>query len=426
MKRKAALLAAAALLALTGCAGGNSSAESSTADGTSAAVTEVTATTTKVRTTASTEATTAIAPQETVPGEQIALKEGAWYCVDEQTNGLLYYWVISGTQLARFDVKTGEKLQQEFEAVDGSFSFDGVQYTLDLLHSQQLRLIAAPEDGGQSLLCTWFRDAEVKDFHPFSEDELVAMAAEYYASRTNHVPEFTDIESSEGAGTVVLHLYDLVQNHTATCERYYIDRFSGSGTDALGGSVNLHEPAAAGWKPEVPEQETLRRAGDFCGLVYLGGVPVSKNYYEPDDEFYRALLADTGLTETYPYLTEIPETNYACTMRGTELWLVIPADPDARVNVTNVDPVSGAELGDVYRSYAGAPFLLKCNYSDIGPDVRITVNDGSERPAFSPYLSMEDGSAKASESRVRVFEGVKTTGSESPEESSESDSAASD
>ena len=425
MKRKAALLAAAALLSLTGCAGGNSSTESSTANETSAAVTEVTETETKPRTTASTEATTAIAPQETVPGEQIALKDGAWYCIDEQTNQLLYYWVIGGTQLARFDVKTGEKLQQAFEAVDDRFSFDGQEYTLDLIHSQQLRLVAAAEDGGQSWLCTWFRASDMQSFHLFSEEELISKASEYYASRANHVPQFTEIESFDGAGAVVMHLYDIAENHTATCERYYIDRFSGSGIDSQGNAVNLHEPAAAGWKPEVPEQETLRRAGEFCGLVYLGSVPVSKNYYAPDDEFYSDLLKETGLTETYPYLAEIPAEYFAYTMRGTELWLVIPADPAAKVTVTNIDPAGGSALRDVYCSYSGAPFLLKCNYSDIGPDVQITVNDGSERPAFSPYISMADGTAQSGASRVRVLEGVQPTGitttGESPEESSESE-----
>ena len=414
MKRTAALLSALLILTLTGCTDPGSSSEASRSE-TTEQTTEATTSATK-RTTAETSATETIPPAAVTPGEPISLKNGAWYCVREQNNQLEYYWVITDGQLLRFRTSDGETETKPYEAIDSSFRFGDEESVLEMINSQQLRVIS----GAESWICTWFEDTSASAFHPASEAELIELAIGYYGARTNHEPEFVKIEGFDGPKNVSLHLYDAVDHHTATCDWYTVNRFSYSGTDLLGGSVDLHAPAPQLWRPDVAEQQTLKRAGNFCGVVYLGRVPLAKNYYEPDDEFYSGLLADTGLAEKYPYLTEIPAEFFASTLRGTELWLVIPADPDAKVRVSHHDIINDADLGDVYRSVNGSPFLLKCNYSDIDSDVRITVTDsGGEHPAFAPYLSTEDGAPRSGDSRVSVLEGVPAEIPDSPDSQTE-------
>lgn len=74
----------------------------------------------------------------------------------------------------------------------------------------------------------------------FSDDELCEMARKYYASlsESGYTPEYIVIDSEEG-NMVLIHLYDMVEDHTATCDWYEVDRNTGMGTDILGNMIDL-------------------------------------------------------------------------------------------------------------------------------------------------------------------------------------------
>ena len=232
----------------------------------------------------------------------------------------------------------------------------------------------------------------------FSDDELIMMARAYYGSRTNHIPEFIDVES-ETDGIVTLHLYDLFDGHTSTADWYYVSRQTGKGTNLLEEPVNLHTQEAALWNPEISMRKDFGD-GNFCAVLYLGNT---------DTDLRETLRRNVALmelpmqNENYKWFSELPEANYAET-DGGEMYLIIPRDSEAHVVITSCDPVAQKEYGRIYSSYNGAPVLLRCNQSEIASNVRIQITDNSGvHPAFSPYLSGRDGSPLTDCNQVKIL-----------------------
>lgn len=230
----------------------------------------------------------------------------------------------------------------------------------------------------------------------YTDDDLIYYARRYYGSRKNWVPEFIEVDSTEG-DTVTLHLYDVVDYHTTTCEWYYIDRKTGKGTDFSGNEVYLTEQEAKLLNPEVPQRADMP-TDKCCAVQYIGTFPQGSGRANG----YNAALIETfllsGLNEEYPFLGKLMrDETFAETQSAQELYLIIPRDPEARVTVTECDPVAGSRWGHIYSSYNGTPFLLYCNHSEVASDVEIQITDNSgEHEAFSVYLSGMDGSPKVS------------------------------
>lgn len=232
----------------------------------------------------------------------------------------------------------------------------------------------------------------------YSDDDLITMARRYYGSRTNHIPQFIDVDTEQN-GIVSLHLYDLFDGHTATAAWYYVDRTTAAGRDIMDHLINLNDPEGSLWNPEV----TLRREfgdGDFCAVQYLGNT---------DTDLRETLRRNVALMElpmqnqAYAWFSELPEANYAET-DGGEMYLIIPRDSEAHVVITAVDPVQNKEYGRIYSSYNGAPVLLRCNQSEIASNVTIQITDNSgEHPAFSPYLSGKDGRPVTDSDHVKIL-----------------------
>ncbi len=233
--------------------------------------------------------------------------------------------------------------------------------------------------------------------------DFQALAMRYYGSRSNHIPEFIDVEQQDD-GTVSIHLYDLFDGHTATCDWYYIDPNTAKGTDILGRDIDLNFKEAEMWSPEVEQRSKLSDNGSFCGISYICYMPGGMEYSQTNVAL-REMFLQSGALDEFGFISEVPEKNYASTSMGTELYLIIPRDPEAHVVVTQYDMDSDRELGRIYSSYNGSPFLLRCNYSDISSDVRITVTDNEGvHQTFSPYISLMDGKPAADCASVTVFE----------------------
>ncbi len=232
----------------------------------------------------------------------------------------------------------------------------------------------------------------------YSDDELITLARYYYGSRTNHIPQFIDVDTEQD-GIVTLHLYDIFDNHAATADWYYVDRTTAAGRDILDNPVNLNDPPASLWNPDVSLRKDFGE-GIFCAVLYLGNT---------DTDLRETLRKNAALKElpmqdkAYEWFAKLPEANLAET-DGGEMYLIIPRDSEAHVVITAVDPVQNKEYGRIYSSYNGAPVLLRCNQSEIASNVTIQITDNSgEHPAFSPYLSGKDGRPVTDSDHVKIL-----------------------
>lgn len=237
----------------------------------------------------------------------------------------------------------------------------------------------------------------------YSDTELCDLALRYYGSRTNHSPEFVEVEG-ETDGKVNIHLYDLFDGHTSTAAWYYIDRMTGKGTDFLENEIDLTAPPAEMWNPDVPQRSKIE--GDKrCAVLYLGYIDTDIETYISNNVAYQELIHQNFSEYNYTWLADMPKQNYVEIPDGNELYLIIPRDDEARVRVGRFDLSREQLIGNVYSSYRGAPFLLRCNVSEIRPDAEIFITDNSgEHPGFTVSLSGKDGSLCESDSYTRLNE----------------------
>ena len=78
---------------------------------------------------------------------------------------------------------------------------------------------------------------------PISDAELIRTAKNYYKMKNGYEPQNVEIDSRSG-DTVSIHLYDMADDHTATLDWYYIDIYTGIGTNLTGETVNLNDASA--------------------------------------------------------------------------------------------------------------------------------------------------------------------------------------
>ncbi len=98
-----------------------------------------------------------------------------------------------------------------------------------------------------------------------------------------------------------------------------------------------------------------------------------------------------------PYMYMPQGTDYVTLDNsGLEMFLVIPRNADVTGEVLWLElAAESAEMEVVEQMLAvtdGQPFFLRCNVSDIIPDIEITLTSGDKTTTFSPYISLKDGS----------------------------------
>lgn len=83
---------------------------------------------------------------------------------------------------------------------------------------------------------------------------------------------------------------------------------------------------------------------------------------------------------------------------GNELYLVIPKSEQVTGEVFSLEFIeestSMEPVEQVHEITAGEPFIIRCNQSDIMPNVEIILTDGERSTTFSPYISLRDGSVE--------------------------------
>ncbi|MBE6901210.1 MAG: hypothetical protein E7478_01920 [Ruminococcaceae bacterium] len=147
------------------------------------------------------------------------------------------------------------------------------------------------------------------------------------------------------------------------------------------------------WNPTIDQRQELKENGYLCAVAYIGAVEPTMTSEQCIDIFYSSRYSDD-----FPTITAIPKENCIDDSSGYELYLVIPTDENATVSInewmlTEENEYTG-ETGKVYyRSEAGAPVLIRCNVSDIMPNVSVNIVDNSGNSVqWLPSLSLKDGS----------------------------------
>lgn len=72
----------------------------------------------------------------------------------------------------------------------------------------------------------------------YTNEELVKLAGDYYEKINSKKAPIVEVDHTEG-DNVIIHLYEMVDNHTATFDWYTVDKNTGKGTDVLGKEIDL-------------------------------------------------------------------------------------------------------------------------------------------------------------------------------------------
>ena len=72
----------------------------------------------------------------------------------------------------------------------------------------------------------------------YSNEDLVRMAADYYEFINGQRPPIVEVDSENG-DEVTIHLYEMMSDHTATWDWYYVNRRTLKGSNLLGNEVDL-------------------------------------------------------------------------------------------------------------------------------------------------------------------------------------------
>ncbi len=125
-------------------------------------------------------------------------------------------------------------------------------------------------------------------------------------------------------------------------------------------------------------------------IGYLG-------YYDGDFDGLEDYFDSLGLKdEGFSFVYEIPE-DYYVEHEGGELYMVVPLHEESTVTVSEwiIDEYNdwqGEEGNVLYHEKTGHPVLVKCNVSEIVPNLLICIEDNSGNSNYyTPYISGMDG-----------------------------------
>lgn len=154
--------------------------------------------------------------------------------------------------------------------------------------------------------------------------------------------------------------------------------------------------------PDPPEMPSVSQTPDVLQPpevpVPPSALPTSKIDRIPFDEDQLYAVACLGCegpdglsayAEQYLDSENLPVHNIS----GGEYYLIIPRYPDMTMRLYR-NSMEPAEKTLMYESAESEPFMVRCNVSDIFPDVTIQLTYQSETVEFSPYISLKDGNVE--------------------------------
>ena len=76
---------------------------------------------------------------------------------------------------------------------------------------------------------------------------------------------------------------------------------------------------------------------------------------------------------------------------GEELYFVVPIQKNVTMNVYSAVMEETNIVKDKLIASTNKPFILKCNVSDIIPNIIIEIKQNNKVYEYSPYISLKDG-----------------------------------
>lgn len=121
---------------------------------------------------------------------------------------------------------------------------------------------------------------------------------------------------------------------------------------------------------------------------------------------YDSVYGEAAPQDLYPFLVDIPAANNILA-DGYERYLIVPCTGVTACvydYVFDWEGSGGYMRGDLLAEFDGEPFTLRCNYSDIVSNTLIVLTtENGETFAYSPSISLKDGTLAVSGSRIYDF-----------------------
>lgn len=113
---------------------------------------------------------------------------------------------------------------------------------------------------------------------------------------------------------------------------------------------------------------------------------------QTDEAAVQALVAGSFLAQSYPFLQD----GTVVLTEGAELYAFVPADENTAITVCPAEISEDGYYIDhkeapLYTGRPGETVILRCNLSEIGSNVLISVMDGVNTLEFHPMISLENG-----------------------------------
>lgn len=82
---------------------------------------------------------------------------------------------------------------------------------------------------------------------------------------------------------------------------------------------------------------------------------------------------------------------------GEELYFIVPIQKNVTMNIYSAVMEEADIVKDKSIASTNKPFILKCNVSDIIPNIIIEIKQNNKVYEYSPYISLKDGSLYVNE-----------------------------
>ena len=79
---------------------------------------------------------------------------------------------------------------------------------------------------------------ESSDKTAYTNEQLIEMVKKYRTDKGKYIPEFVEVDGENG-DIVNIHLYDVMEENIATSDWYFINKYTGKGTNILNEEVDL-------------------------------------------------------------------------------------------------------------------------------------------------------------------------------------------
>ena len=130
----------------------------------------------------------------------------------------------------------------------------------------------------------------------------------------------------------------------------------------------------------------------ICGVIFLGFTEQDAPAFEAGTGAWTSFLKNSAYRDLQ-FLQQIPD-DHVVDAGGTEVYCLIPLSERTAKNVTGAvmdeDGILTPGGPVLFEEFGSAPFILRCNVSDIVPNVVVTMLTEDAVLMWEPGLSLDD------------------------------------